>query len=73
MKLDFISNQWKLSMYNNPYTYAIFNETYTAFGTQHWYVFNDTCEEENNNGFQLKKLSFSGCHNDKFNCLDGTW
>ncbi len=52
---------------------AYLNETGIEypFGTYNWYVYNDTCSK----GFDamIRKISFSICNEDEFNCADGTW
>ena len=67
-------NAWKLATYSDNNVIAILNETGIRypFGTQNWFVFNDTCTI----GANVKKtrlLSFSTCNENSFNCADGTW
>ena len=77
LEFDYAKNQWVVGVYSNPHIFAINNATDSKsvlpFGTQDWYIFNDTC----NNGNSLmkkNKLSLSRCAEDEFTCQDdGTW
>ena len=73
MKWNSLTNEWKISIYNNPYTYAYLNGSFgSVFGTGKWHFINDTCEEIEGNVF-TSQLSFSRCMEDEFSCEDGTW
>ena len=58
LKFDNLANNWKLTLYDNPNIYAIFNETNVEipFGKHFWYVFNDTCEYDGHHGREEKLL-----------------
>ena len=78
LKYDYSENQWVVKMYNNPYVFAINNETdnksMLPFGTHDWYIFNDTCNYDGNSLMRKTKLSLSRCAEDEFTCQnDGTW
>ena len=80
ISLDDTLTYWKLENINDPTTYATINVTekdpLRVFGTHIWYFFNDTCTElGEKEGHMLykKKISFTSCGQDMFNCGDGTW
>ena len=73
LKWNSLTNEWKISIYDNPYTYAYLNGSFgSVFGTGKWHFINDTCEEIEGNVF-TSQLSFSRCMEDEFSCEDGTW
>ena len=70
-------NGFKIILYNNPYTYAILNDS-DLVGTHYWIIYNDTCKNNDQgslvaeNTYRLP-LSFTACGLNEFNCNDGTW
>ena len=70
LQYDSEKSHWKLTTDANSATYAILNgSSIYPFGTQKWYIFNDTCQSE-----PRSFLNFNGCNTyNEFNCLDGTW
>lgn len=76
--LEWTKEGWKITPYNNPYTFAVFNESSNPTGTKPWYVVNDTCSkdvESMDAYFYTSKmlLSLTMCGPNDFNCNDGTW
>ena len=73
LKWNGLAKEWKISLYDNPYTYATLNGSFgSVFGTSKWHIFNDSCDEIDQNVF-TSQLSFSRCLADEFNCEDGSW
>ena len=73
LKWNSLTNEWKINIYDNPFTYAYLNGSFgSVFGTGKWHFINDTCEEIEGNVF-TSQLSFSRCMEDEFSCEDGTW
>ena len=72
-----IRNDFRIILYNNPYTYAIFNES-DLVGTHYWIIYNDTCRNNDQGSLVAENtyrllLSFTACGFNEFNCNDGTW
>ena len=77
--IEWTEERWRINVYNNPHTYAVFEESgktpYT--GTKNWTVVNDTCGA--GDGIQDRYssrrilLSLITCTPNEFNCDDGTW
>ena len=73
LKWNSLTNEWKINIYDNPYTYAYLNGSFgSVFGTGKWHFINDTCEVIEGNVF-TSQMSFSRCMEDEFSCEDGTW
>ena len=80
LKKDKETGIWKLSLYANPFIYAICNETGNGYpiGTYNWYFFNDTCtragpsETVSENIYKFP-LSFSACQESEYTCRIGAW
>jgi hypothetical protein len=77
---DSSKEYWKLTLYSDSNVYTFCNSTGDSypFGTQTWYIVNDTCQTINkedavDEGIFRSTLSFSSCDENKFNCKDGTW
>ena len=72
---------WRINVYNNLYTYALYNESrFTPiYGAKYWSVFNDTCKYDESSivihdEHSLRiLLSLNTCGPNEFNCDDGTW
>ena len=79
--MEWTEEGWRINIYNNPDTFAMFNESRnTPFtGTKYWNVVNDACKyDESNAGIHNKKssrilLSLNTCSPNEYNCNDGTW
>ena len=69
--------EWKLGIYSNPLVYATYNGTSLhPFGSNDWYVYNDTCKDVDKFDKEMNKmtLNLNACNpNSEYNCVDGTW
>lgn len=79
--------EWKeegcrINVYNNPDTYAMFNESRNTpyMGTKYWNIVNDACRYDKTNGAEIHNnntsrilLSLNTCGPNEYNCNDGTW
>ena len=74
-------SEWKIIHLNNPYIFATCNQTESSsplpIGIHHWYIFNDTCDDIENDqmvGKNIYKLplSFVACNPNQYTCEDGT-
>ena len=74
---DFDKLEWKLGIYDNPLVCATYNGTSLyPFGSNDWYVYNDTCKDVDKFGKEMNKmmLNLNACDpNSEYNCVDGTW
>ena len=73
--------EWQISIYEDKNIYASCNESKSnhpfPIGVNNWYIFNDTCDDIENDqmvGKNIYKLplSFVACNPNQYTCEDGT-